>query len=228
MYNKIITLSFDDGENYDVRVAQLLRKYGLKATFYLCSGHIGLEGDCCGGKRHYIKLSEKEIKKTYDGFEIGAHGDNHGDFTAMAKNEIFESLNNDLRVFSEYTNIPIVCCAYPGGSVNEQVIRYMEELGVVSFARTIPDEKKDFSIPEHKFNCKPTAHIFDSDIYETIKEFEKLNDNCLSVLHIYGHSYEIEALKNGWTIFEKLLKSLSELKEVDFLTNGEAYALCFE
>lgn len=38
---KIVTLSFDDGEIQDIRLAELLRKYGLQATFYLCSAHIG-------------------------------------------------------------------------------------------------------------------------------------------------------------------------------------------
>lgn len=61
---KIVTLSFDDGEIQDIRLAELLRKYGLQATFYLCSAHIGLKavlpsgrpGGKSGGERHQTDL----------------------------------------------------------------------------------------------------------------------------------------------------------------------------
>ena len=40
---KAVTLSYDDGQYHDVRLAQTLDKYGLKGTFNLCSKRIGQE-----------------------------------------------------------------------------------------------------------------------------------------------------------------------------------------
>ena len=37
---KAVTLSYDDGVIQDIRMAQVLDKYGLKCTFNLCSGLI--------------------------------------------------------------------------------------------------------------------------------------------------------------------------------------------
>ena len=39
---KILTFSFDDGEIYDRRLAELLRKFGMQATFFLVSGQLGI------------------------------------------------------------------------------------------------------------------------------------------------------------------------------------------
>ena len=40
---KILTFSFDDCEIYDRRVCDMMRRYGLKATFYLISGQLGMK-----------------------------------------------------------------------------------------------------------------------------------------------------------------------------------------
>lgn len=35
---KLVTFSFDDGNTDDIRLVEILNRYGLKATFNLCSG----------------------------------------------------------------------------------------------------------------------------------------------------------------------------------------------
>lgn len=111
---KIVTLSFDDGEIFDVKLTELLRKYGLDATFYLCSKHLGLKGDLKSG-RHYEKVSKDVLRETYQNFEIGSHGANHQDFTELDGQELLKSIREDIDTFTPYTDKPIVCCAYPGG-----------------------------------------------------------------------------------------------------------------
>lgn len=37
-YKKAITFSFDDGHTQDIRLVEMLNKYGMKATFNLNSG----------------------------------------------------------------------------------------------------------------------------------------------------------------------------------------------
>lgn len=48
--NKAVTLSFDDGREYDRRLVQLFNQYGLKGTFHLNSAFFGRES--------YIEASE--------------------------------------------------------------------------------------------------------------------------------------------------------------------------
>jgi len=59
--NKIIvTTSWDDGHKFDIRLAKLLDKYGLKGTFYITKNFQG-------------RLSKEEIKSISKNHEIGAH-----------------------------------------------------------------------------------------------------------------------------------------------------------
>ena len=41
---KAVTFSFDDGVTQDIRLIEIFNKYGLKGTFNLNSGFLGLEG----------------------------------------------------------------------------------------------------------------------------------------------------------------------------------------
>ena len=38
-----LTFSYDDGQIFDRRLAQIFREYGMKATFHLNSGKLGAE-----------------------------------------------------------------------------------------------------------------------------------------------------------------------------------------
>ena len=41
---KAVTFSYDDGVTQDIRLVELLNKYGLKATFNINSGFLGQRG----------------------------------------------------------------------------------------------------------------------------------------------------------------------------------------
>jgi peptidoglycan/xylan/chitin deacetylase (PgdA/CDA1 family) len=59
------TTSWDDGTIHDLRLAELLAKYDLPATFYIARKH------------EYGYLQEKDIAGLGQYFEIGAHTLNH-------------------------------------------------------------------------------------------------------------------------------------------------------
>lgn len=43
--DKAMTLSYDDGAKDDIRLIEIMQKYGLKATFNICSGRLQKELD---------------------------------------------------------------------------------------------------------------------------------------------------------------------------------------
>jgi len=70
--NRLIVLTFDDGNKSDITyVAPLLKRYGFGATFYVTDGF----GRADNKER---RLSWEEIKSLHeDGFEIGNHTGSH-------------------------------------------------------------------------------------------------------------------------------------------------------
>ena len=106
MKKAIVATSWDDGDKKDLRLAELLKKYKLKATFY-----VPQKIDFCFGVEHLVRLSDQEIKTLANDFEIGAHSLSHVYFDQLndeqIKNEIIGSkkwletlLNKPVEVFA--------------------------------------------------------------------------------------------------------------------------------
>lgn len=73
---KAVTFGFDDGEIHDRRLAEMLRQYGLKATFFLVSGQMGLTVDPFfryGRNTRVERVNGGELPLTYAGMEIASH-----------------------------------------------------------------------------------------------------------------------------------------------------------
>ena len=61
---KAVTFSFDDGVTQDIRLIEILNKYGLKGTFNLDSALLGLPGALNRewGKVNHTKVKASEVK----------------------------------------------------------------------------------------------------------------------------------------------------------------------
>src|SRR5436189_5212479 len=76
-----ITTSWDDGHPLDLRVAELLAKYGLQGTFYVPqTADTGT-------------MTATQIRELGSTFEIGAHTMHHLDFTAATEQQVRAELN---------------------------------------------------------------------------------------------------------------------------------------
>ncbi len=71
--HKAVTLRFDDGPIFDKRMVGLLNKYHMKATFYLIGRKL-MQGS---------GIRSNEVKKLYNGHEIGNHTFLHKQATNM-------------------------------------------------------------------------------------------------------------------------------------------------
>ena len=65
--DKAITLSYDDGAKEDIRLIEIMQKYGLKGTFNICSSRLAEEPDDRTPIEVYLN----------SGMEIAMHGENH-------------------------------------------------------------------------------------------------------------------------------------------------------
>ena len=77
----LVTTSWDDGHKLDIRLAALLKKYGIKGTFYICP------------QDHEFKnedlLSTQDILTISKDFEIGGHTITHPYLTKITIAQIF-------------------------------------------------------------------------------------------------------------------------------------------
>ena len=91
---KAVTFSFDDGNIDDVRLIELLKKYGLKATFNLNSQLLGTSGflNIEGVRVDNIKHKPEDIKYVYDGHEVAAHTLTHPKLTQIEDEKLVGGL----------------------------------------------------------------------------------------------------------------------------------------
>jgi len=236
----IITTSWDDGDQLDLKLIQLLNKYNLKGTFYV---------------RADGSWSTQELRNNYRGHEIGAHTVNHPRLAEVeekiAGKEIVDSREYLANILGQR---PKMFC-YPFGSFNDQIKKIVKDQGFIG-ARTT--EEFRFTTGGDPFALGTTIHIYpfplrkkDKDHYhfsrflfqplqKNFKDIIKLKlppaaflswaslskslfDYALKnggVYHLWGHSWEVE--KYGmWPDLEAVFKYIANRSECLYLTNSQ-------
>lgn len=220
-YNKILTFSFDDCESYDRRLCDLLRKYGVKATFFLISGELSLVCDHFryGEQTVVERVSPEELPETYRGMEVASHTSKH----RCPIDDLKGSVEDSLTCLSSLCGYPVRGLAYPGGEYTQAHIQKLKKLPV-AYART-GTVTHTFDLPDEWLAWNPTCAYNDENVIELADRFLHYSGDTPALFHIFGHSYELTQKKKGcdWESFEELLKKLSGRPDVWYATNIEVY-----
>lgn len=220
--SKAFTLSYDDGVVQDRRLAELLRRCGLKCTFNLGSGLLGHAetGRAPGGREVDVsKVSPEEVGEVYRAHEIAGHGLYHSALdtvgTPLAMYEIIE----DKRRLEQLSGKPLKMFAYPFGLYNDQVIQMLSQAGYQG-ARTVNSTHK-FDLPEDFMIWNPTCHHSDSALMELARQFIDGFSFGPMLFYVWGHAYEFDG-EGNWQVIEALAEFMSgHGDQVWFASNGE-------
>ncbi|HOO27057.1 MAG TPA: polysaccharide deacetylase family protein, partial [Lachnospiraceae bacterium] len=129
---KAFTLSYDDGQVYDRKLVDLFDRYGLRATFHLNSGTLGIKNETDEF------LRPDEIEELFDGHEISCHGVTHPFFSQLSKGQFISQIWEDRRALESYAGYPMRGMSYPYGEYSKELIAAVKELGM-EYARTVED-----------------------------------------------------------------------------------------
>lgn len=219
MYNKILTFGFDDCEIYDRNLAELFRKYNIKATFFLISDQLGFT---CPHHRYgediiVERVHKEELSSTYEGMEIASHTCNH----YFDEDRVEEDIILSQRNLSELCGYEVKGFAYPGGVYNKKHIKALADKGVL-YARTASCTN-GFSIPNDFLEWHPTCSYDDPKLESIIDEFLNYSGQEPILLYIFGHSYEFTRNEEEYNFqsFEKALQKLCNRKDIWYATNME-------
>ena len=177
---KALTLSYDDGWIEDIRLVDIMTKYGIRGTFNLHNDEL---------KRQNGNTS-LTIEETYEhilnpGHEIAAHGAFHrAEGQQRAIDGISDVLFNRLELEKKFDRI-IRGMAYPDTGINrfangatyESIKRYLTDLDI-AYARTLGGDNDNFLLPTDWHQWMPTAHHDNPKLFEYADKFlniEKIN-----------------------------------------------------
>lgn len=228
---KAVTLSYDDGCRQDIKLSQILNKYGIKCTF-------NLNSDWLGKDEKDWHLTKEEIKKYIidTGHEIAVHGAEHRANGNLRPIEGIQDVVNCRLGLEKDFDMIVRGMAYPdsgighfhNGTTMEDVAAYLKSLDI-AYARTLDKENKTFNLPEDWYQWMPTAHHNSEDVFELIEKFVsyKLTDTYLArripkLFYLWGHSFEFDQ-KNNWDRMEEICQKLSGKDDIWYATNIELY-----
>lgn len=221
---KAVTFSFDDGVSQDIRLIEILNKYGLKGTFNLNSEFLGLDGtlDRNGRIVRHDKIPADKIKEIYKGHEVAAHTLTHPFLPSCTDDEIIRQVENDRQNLSKLCGYEVVSMAYPcgGENNNDHVAEIIKNNTGIKLARTITSTY-NFDSQDNLLRFNPTVYYIEENLEEIVEEFLALDNDKPALLYIWGHSYEMDAEYITWERFEKICQRLAFCDDIFYGTNKE-------
>lgn len=243
MGKKYFTLSFDDGLEQDKRVIRLMKKYGLKGTFNLNAGLLGVRGevkgigtfsfqDCAEGVKHtwpfsYVphnRIPRDELRQVYDGMEIASHGFRHEALGTVSDREMRASVEDDQNELTEIFGTSITGHAYAKGSTSPAAESFLKERGY-QYARLVYPSG-NFRFPEDPLHFRPTSSVIMKNAIKLVEEFKRTEAEEDLLLYLWGHSYEMDYNRGcaSWDALERLFASIAGCSGIVYCTNQEAFS----
>lgn len=223
---KAVTFSYDDGVTQDIRLIELLNKYGLKCTFNLNSELLGTKGilDRENQRISHYKIHPEDVKYVYEGHEVAVHTLTHPNLTELSEEEIIHQVEQDRLNLSELVEYEVVGMAYPCGGINndDRVANIIRENTGVRYCRTITDTDS-FCKQDNLYRFNPNVyHILEFDrLMQLGQKFVELNANTPQIFYIWGHAYEMDYRPDYWIKLEEFFKLISNRSDIFYGTNKE-------
>ena len=207
---RVVTFSYDDGHENDVRLIELFNKYGVKSTFHLN----GIK---------YVDISEEraaELRRIYAGHEVACHTLRHGWPARMPAQSVTVETLEDRRILEKIFGYPVIGMSYPSGSYDDEAVNAMRACGIV-YSRTVVSTR-GFGTPSDFMRWHASCHHIGAlDICDAF--LDNLDSPWHSPLfYIWGHSHE---LRNDadWEMMENILKKLANNDKIWYATNIDIY-----
>lgn len=156
---KPVVITFDDGLANQWPAFELLRRYNMKATFYIINGGSASRW-CIGASRHKDPIQPPEgcgddyltwaQVRTIDESKlvtIAAHTVDHEDLALASPEQRQYQIRESKAGLERELKHPVRHFAYPYGSYNQSVVDEVRQTGYVTAVTTLPGTQQDRGKP---------------------------------------------------------------------------------
>jgi peptidoglycan/xylan/chitin deacetylase (PgdA/CDA1 family) len=239
---RIVTTSWDDGDPFDLRMAEWLAAREIPGTFYIpVKGHVQ-------GHHRTCRMSLAEmLELNSQGFEIGAHGVSHPNLPECDEQQLIVEVESCKKRLEDDLGNGVSMFAYPRGRHNKKVIAAVKKAGYAGARTTAMLGSQLIFDP---FRMPTSVHVYPHTRLEYVRNLARawelgrawmcathlrcasnwvelaklLFDSVLrsgGIWHLYGHSWEIEELRL-WGGLQEVLDYVAKRPGVTYVSNGAA------
>ncbi|MGI9039071.1 MAG: polysaccharide deacetylase family protein [Gemmatimonadota bacterium] len=239
MTGPYLTISVDDGHPTDLRTAELLARFGLRATFYIPANNPERE-----------LLSDGDIRELAASFDIGGHTLNHRTLRGLATPEAWKEIDDGRKWMEDVVGRTAGAFCYPRGKFDGSTVELVRRSGYRG-ARTCLFNRNRLSKKPYAWGVSTHAyshpahiqfrhallegnisgaidfvriHGMRSDWEEHFLKAVEWTARTGGVAHLYLHSWEIDA-NEDWAKLERVLRRVADRTEFTRLTNSELFDL---
>lgn len=204
---------WDDGVNDDIRVTEILRKHGAKASFNLnpASHRAARHGDHNPKWGKTIqRLARGELDAVYQGFTIANHTMSHPWPTRIPLEQWRGEVVDARKMLQDWFQQPVFGFAYPFGDYDEATADVVRSAGHV-YARTTRDATPCYP-PEDPMMFHANTHFLKPDFWA---RYEQAKTGGGGVFYFWGHSYEL-CTEEQWADFDAMIARISTDPEAEW------------
>lgn len=172
-------------------------------------------------------IGRNDVPAVYldSGNEAAIHGRFHLSLADYPAQDGITDIVDDRREWERICRRPVFGMAYANGSYNDDVVRYLDILGI-HYSRTVLSTH-DFFIPRDWLRLPATCHHNDPALFELLERFIALNpranyNHAPKLFYLWGHSYEFNN-NNNWDVFERFCNRAAGQNDIWYATNGAIY-----
>lgn len=217
--DRALTFSYDDAPEADIRFMEILKKNGLKGTFFVNGGRFAKEGtpSRCGKPPHRTMTRSEAIALYRDsGMEVAAHGYTHAFLDQLPGHEIFQEIHADRLALEENFGCLVRGMGCPYGDMNELSMDVVRAYGLAYYRQTGNTEQ--FDLPNDWLNFRVTCHHKHPELMELAKKFaEKPVRYAPTMFCVGGHTWEFDT-KDTWYIMEDFAAYMANRPEIWYAT----------
>lgn len=205
--SKVLTMSYDDGMHEDRRLVGIFDKYGIRGTFHLNSGI-----------QDESRIPSGEWKDLYKNHEVSCHTVHHPFIGNMPIDQVALQVLEDRRNLERIMGYPVRGMSYPYGSYTKEIVELLPKLGI-EYCRTVHSTNY-FGMPDDFLTWPATCH-HDGNLLENGKKFLEIQSpERLSMMYVWGHSFEFER-NNNWELIEEFCQMMGGHDDIWYATNIE-------
>ncbi len=247
MGKKYFAWSFDDGLEQDKKIIEILKEYGLGATFHLNSGLFGdktYEGRIGNlgmtetpaasfdpGARHllpyvpHFRIPADEVRQVYEGFEIASHTCGHVNLAKCTEDARRSEIAEDVKALSETFGQTVTGFAYPYGVGAKQSRAALQAAGV-QYAR-LATSKPGFRFPDDPLQMPLSCWHISGKTFERLDSFFRMEaaEDRFFLMFAHGYEFDFGTKESSWDKFRRICEAVASQDDVIACSIGEALRL---